>query len=61
MMQKRKTQNSVGALSGLQGVFNFEQNPSSLNFNIFQLPPMRGYQIDSQCLLHPIWEGRHHG
>jgi hypothetical protein len=53
-MQKSKTQNSVSALSGLQGVFNFEQNPSSLYLSIFQLPPMRGYRIDRNLLVSRI-------
>ena len=53
-MQKRKTQNSVGALSGLQGVFNLEQNPSSPYLNIFQLPPMRSYRIDRNLLVTEI-------
>jgi hypothetical protein len=53
-MQKRKTQNSVRALSGLQGVLNYQQNPSSPYLNIFQLPPMRSYRIDSNLLVSAI-------
>ncbi len=53
-MQKGKTQNSVSALSGLQGVLNFEQNPSSPYLNIFQLPQMRGYRIDRHLLVSAI-------
>jgi hypothetical protein len=54
MMQKSKTQNSVRALSGLQGVLNFQQNPSSPYLNIFQLPAMRGYRIDRNLLVSAI-------
>jgi hypothetical protein len=53
-MQKSKTQNSVRALSGLQGVLNYQQNPSSPYLNIFQLPPMRGYRIDRNLLVSAI-------
>jgi hypothetical protein len=53
-MQKSKTQNSVRALSGLQGVLNYRQNPSSPYLNIFQLPPMRGYRIDRNLLVSAI-------
>jgi hypothetical protein len=53
-MHKSKTQNSVRALSGLQGVLNYQQNPSSPYLNIFQLPPMRGYRIDRNLLVSAI-------
>jgi hypothetical protein len=53
-MQKSKTQNSVRALSGLQGVLNYQQNPSSPYLNIFQLPPMHGYRIDRNLLVSAI-------
>ena len=58
-MQKSKTQISVSALSGLQGVFNFEQNPSSPSFPNYQLANMSGYRIDPQSVVQPIWR-RHH-
>ena len=60
-MHKNKTQNSVGALSGLQGVFNFEQNPSSPSIPNYQLPTLRGYRIDHHSTVQPIWGNRHHG
>ncbi len=59
-MQSKKTQSSVRALSGLQGVFNFEQTPSSPPIPNYQLTNMSGYRVDSQSLVLPIWR-RHHG
>jgi hypothetical protein len=58
-MQKRKTQSSVSALSGLQGVFNFEQTPSSLPLTQTQPAYMQGYRIDPRLIVQPIWR-RHH-
>ena len=58
-MQKDKTQNSVGAPSGLQGVFNFEQTPSSPPTSQTQLTFMQGYCIDPRLIVLPIWR-RHH-
>ena len=60
-MQKSKTQNSVSALSGLQGVFNFEQSPSSPYFQNHQPLCLRGYRIDERSTVQPIWGNRHHG
>jgi hypothetical protein len=57
-MHKRKTRTVLTHCSGLQGVFNFEQNPSSLYLSIFQLPPMRGYRIDRNLHVSRI-EVRH--
>lgn len=57
-MQKNKTQSSVRALSGLQGDFNFEQNPFSPNKNIFQRLLMRGYRIDRNLLVAAV-EAKH--
>lgn len=59
-MQSKKTQSSVRALPGLQGVFNFEQTPSSPPIPNYQLTNMSGYRVDSQSLVLPIWR-RHHG
>ena len=59
-MQKRKTRSSVRALAGLQGVFNFEQTPSSPSIPNYQLASMRGYRVDAQSTVQPIWR-RHHG
>jgi hypothetical protein len=59
-MQKRKTQNGVDALSGLQGVFYFEQTPSSPSILKFQPGSLCGYRIDPQSVVQPIWR-RHHG
>ena len=53
-MQKRKTQKACHRYSGLQGVFDFQQSPSSPYLNIFQLPPMRGYRIDRNLLVSAI-------
>jgi hypothetical protein len=53
-MQKSKTQKASHRYSGLQGVFDFQQNPSSLYLNIFQLPPMRSYRIDRNLLVSAI-------
>jgi hypothetical protein len=53
-MQKSKTQKACHRYSGLQGVFNFQQNPSSPYLNAFQLPPMRGYRIDRNLLVSTI-------
>jgi hypothetical protein len=53
-MEKSKTQNSVRALSGLQGVLNYQQNPSSPYIYTFQLPPMRSYRIDRNLLVSAI-------
>ena len=58
MKQKHKTQNSVSALSGIEGIINFEQNLSSPYLNIFQLPLMRSYRIDRNLLVTAI-EVRH--
>lgn len=60
-MQKSKTQNSVSALSGLQGVFNFEQSPSSPYFQTLQPHCLHGYRIDHHLTVQPIWGNRHHG
>lgn len=60
-MQKSKTQNSVGALSGLQGVFDFMQASSSPTFSQYQLPSFCRYRIDHQSTVQPIWGNRHHG
>lgn len=59
-MQSKKTQSSVRALSGLQGVFHFEQTPSSPPIPNYQLTNMSGYRVDPQSLVLPIWR-RHHG
>ena len=58
-MQKSKTQSSVRALSGLQGVFNFEQPPSSPSLPKNQLVSLRGYRVDGQSLVEPVWRRRH--
>ncbi len=60
-MQKGKTQSSVRALSGLQGVFDFMQASFSPNIPNYQLPTLRGYRIDHQSTVQPIWGNRHHG
>ena len=54
MMQKHKTQNSVSALSGIEGIINFEQSPSNPFLNFFQLPPLRDYRIDRDLLFSAI-------
>lgn len=59
-MQKSKTQSSVQALSGLQGVFNLEQLPSSPSFPKDQRSRLCGYRIDGQLLVEPVWR-LHHG
>lgn len=59
-MHSKKTRPNAGTLAGLQGVFNFEQTPSSPSVSNFQLPNMRGYRIDPQSMVEPIWR-RHHG
>ena len=53
-MKKGKTQNSVGALSGLQGVFNFEQSPSSPRNPNYQRPMICRWQIDGNLLVTGI-------
>jgi hypothetical protein len=58
-MQQDKTQNSVRALSGLQGVFNFEQLPSSPSTRLTQHAIMFGYRVDSQNTIFALWR-RHH-
>ena len=57
-MQKRKTQSSVGALSGLQGEFNFEQSPSSPRNPNYQHQMICRWQIDRNLLVTGI-EVRH--
>jgi hypothetical protein len=59
-MQKGKTRSNFGELAGLQGVFNFEQNPSSPFIPNYQLAGMCSYRIDPQLIVQPIWR-RHHG
>jgi hypothetical protein len=59
-MRKRKTQNSGGALSGLQGIFDFEQIPFSPPISQTQIAFMQGYRIDPRLIVQPIWR-RHHG
>jgi hypothetical protein len=53
-MQKSKTQKASHRYSGLQGVFDFQQDPFSPYLKIFQLPPMRGYRIDRNLLVSAI-------
>lgn len=53
-MQKGKTQNSVGALSGLQGVFNFEQSSSSPRNPHYQRQMICRWQIDRNLLVTGI-------
>ena len=60
-MKKSKTQNSVGALSGLQGVFDFMQLSFSQSIPNYQLPTLCGYRIDHHSTVQPIWGNRHHG
>lgn len=54
-MYSKKTRSNVGALAGLQGVFNFEQTPSSPSIPNYQLASMCGYRIDLQSTVQPIW------
>ena len=58
-MQKSKTQNSVGALSGLQGVFDFMQTSSSPSLPNYQLARLCGYRVDGQSLVEPVWRRQH--
>ena len=61
IMQKSKTQNSVSALSGLQGVFNFEQLPSSPDSENHQQLCLSGYRVDHRSTVQPIWGDRQRG
>ena len=58
-MEKRKTQTALVRCSGLQGVFSFEQIPSSPSIPQMQLAYMKGYCIDPRLSVQPIWR-RHH-
>jgi hypothetical protein len=60
-MQKGKTQKASHRYSGLQSVFNFMQSPFSPNIPNYQLPTLRGYRIDHQSTVQPIWGNSHHG
>lgn len=58
-MQKGKTRTARQRWTGLQGVFDFEQNPSSPSALKTQLSDMSGYRVDTQSIVQPIWR-RHH-
>ena len=59
-MNLRKTRSGVRAPTGFQGVFCFEQIPSSPSILETQIARMCGYRIDPHSIVLPIWR-RHHG